>query len=53
MTKVNKFLRDSEGLTVVEYAMAGGLITGIVIVALTALGISVSVLITDIVTVLG
>jgi pilus assembly protein Flp/PilA len=32
------FLRDEEGLTTVEYAVAGGLITAAVVVAFTDLG---------------
>lgn len=30
--------RDEDGLTIVEYAVAGGLITGAVVLAFTALG---------------
>lgn len=36
-----KFLRDEEGLTIVEYAVAGGLIVGGVVGAFTALGATV------------
>ncbi len=35
---VRKFARDEDGLTIVEYAVAGGLITGAVVLAFTALG---------------
>lgn len=35
---VLKFLRDEQGLTTVEYAVAGGLIALVVIVAFQALG---------------
>ena len=38
--------RDEEGLTTVEYAVAGGLISAAVIAAFKALGLSVSSLIT-------
>ena len=37
-TKVMKFLQDEEGLTIVEYAVAGALISGAVVLAFTALG---------------
>jgi len=37
-SSVMKFIKDEEGLTIVEYAVAGGLITGAVVVAFTALG---------------
>ncbi len=36
-----KFLRDEEGLTIVEYAVAAGLITLIVVTAFTELGAEV------------
>jgi pilus assembly protein Flp/PilA len=35
---VLKFVKDENGLTIVEYAVAGGLITGAVVVAFTLLG---------------
>ncbi len=35
---VVKFAKDEEGLTIVEYAVAGGLITGAVVTAFTLLG---------------
>ncbi len=37
-TSVMKFIKDEEGLTIVEYAVAGGLITAAVVTAFTALG---------------
>ncbi len=40
--KLLKFFRDEEGLTTVEYAVAGALITVAVILAFTTLGGSVS-----------
>lgn len=40
-TKVMKFLRDEEGLTVVEYAVAAALVSAAVIVAFTNLGTAV------------
>ncbi len=47
------FLRDEEGLTVVEYAIAGGLISLAVITAFTNLGSAVARIINQIVTWLG
>lgn len=35
---VQAFIQDEEGLTIVEYAVAGGLITAAVVGAFTALG---------------
>lgn len=35
---IGRFARDEEGLTIVEYAVAGGLITGAVVLSFTALG---------------
>ena len=37
-TKVMKFLRDEEGLTIVEYAVAAGLISAAVVTAFMLLG---------------
>ena len=36
--QILKFLRDEEGLTIVEYAVAGGLITLAVVAAFITLG---------------
>ncbi|WP_338523263.1 Flp family type IVb pilin [Pseudomonas batumici] len=41
-TSVLKFSKDEKGLTIVEYAVAGGLITIAVTVAFTLLGGNVS-----------
>ncbi|MDN4545907.1 Flp family type IVb pilin [Pseudomonas sp. C32] len=35
---VVKFVKDEDGLTIVEYAVAGGLITALVVTAFTLLG---------------
>ena len=40
--KLRKFMRDEEGLTVVEYAVAGALITVAVVAAFTNLGAAVA-----------
>jgi pilus assembly protein Flp/PilA len=45
---INKFLQDEEGLTTVEYAVAGGLIAGATILAFRALGVTVEAIITTI-----
>lgn len=47
--KVMKFLKNEEGLTTVEYAIAGGLVGAAVILAFTNLGIAVGGVITGIV----
>jgi pilus assembly protein Flp/PilA len=52
-TKLLKFLRDEEGLTIVEYAVAGGLITATVALAFTNLGAAVLVVINRLITALG
>lgn len=52
-TAVLKFAKDEDGLTIVEYAVAGGLITAAVIVAFTNLGTAVRDTINDIITALG
>lgn len=51
--KFIKFYQEEDGLTVVEYAVAGGLITVAVVLAFTALGITVSGIITQINVALG
>ena len=43
-----KFIRNEEGLTTVEYAIAGGLVGAAVILAFTALGAQVGVVIASI-----
>lgn len=50
MTKhVMAFLRDEEGLTIVEYAVAAGLISAAVVLAFTNLGTAVNNIITNLV----
>lgn len=44
---VANFIKDEEGLTIVEYAVAGGLITLAVVGVFTALGDAVATNITD------
>lgn len=42
-TSVMKFVKDEDGLTIVEYAVAGGLITLGAVAAFVALGGSVAI----------
>jgi pilus assembly protein Flp/PilA len=44
---VVKFVKDEDGLTIVEYAVAGGLITIAVVTAFTSLGGTVATAISD------
>jgi pilus assembly protein Flp/PilA len=53
MNKLLAFLREEEGLTIVEYAVAGGLITAVVATAFTNLGAAVLVRINQLITALG
>ena len=46
LAKIEAFVKDEEGLTVVEYAVAGGLIAAGVIIAFQALGVTVAGIIT-------
>ncbi len=50
---IGRFARDEGGLTMVEYAVAGGLITLAAIGAFTSLGTAVAGKINEIVTKLG
>lgn len=47
------FLRDEEGLTIVEYAVAAGLISAAVVVAFTNLGARILVIINGLITAIG
>jgi len=46
--KLMQFLRDEEGLTTVEYAVAGALVAAAVVAAFKALGVQVTGVITTI-----
>lgn len=48
MGKILTFVRDEKGLTTVEYAVAGALISLAVVVAFRTLGLTVSGVIEDI-----
>ncbi|WP_437269719.1 Flp family type IVb pilin [Stutzerimonas balearica] len=50
---VRKFARDEDGLTMVEYAVAGGLITLGAVLAFTNLGTAIKGKINEIIVVLG
>ena len=52
-TAVMKFVEDEDGLTIVEYAVAGGLITAAVVVAFTTLGTNVNAKIIQLGTAVG
>lgn len=45
--RIMKFLRDEEGLTTVEYAVAGALVAAAVALAFTGLGTAVTAQITN------
>ena len=45
---IKTFLQEEEGLTTVEYAIAGSLVGAAVVVAFTDLGVAVEGVITDI-----
>lgn len=51
--KVLAFLRDEEGLTIVEYAVAAGLISAAVVIAFTTLGQTILGVINALITALG
>ena len=51
--KILTFLRDEEGLTIVEYAVAAGLIAAVVVTAFTNLGTTVLNIINDLITDMG
>ncbi|MFI8746631.1 Flp family type IVb pilin [Pseudomonas sp. NPDC077186] len=52
-TSVMKFVKDEDGLTIVEYAVAGGLITVAVVAAFVILGNNVNTKITALGTAVG
>ena len=51
--KIMNFLRSEEGLTTVEYAVAGALVAAAVVAAFGALGNQVGVVINGLVTAIG
>ncbi len=53
MEQIIKFLQDDEGLTTVEYAVAGSLVSAAVATAFTSLGAQIGVAIVGIATNIG
>jgi pilus assembly protein Flp/PilA len=51
--KALAFLRDEEGLTIIEYAVAAGLISAAVVIAFTRLGTTILGIINGLITALG
>ena len=51
--KLMQFLRDEEGLTTVEYAVAGALVAAAVVAAFTALGGQVGAVISGLTSAIG
>ena len=51
--QVLTFLQDEDGLTIVEYAVAAGLISALVVTAFTNLGARVLAIINGLITALG
>lgn len=51
--RVMTFLRDEEGLTIVEYAVAAGLVASVLVVAFTNLGQTVLGIIDGLITAMG
>ncbi len=51
--QVMAFLRDEEGLTIVEYAVAAGLVASVLVVAFTNLGQTVLGVIDGLITAMG
>ncbi len=49
-TFIVAFLKDEEGLTMVEYAVAGALVSIAAVTAFTSLGTAITTRITDLVT---
>lgn len=53
MASIKKFIKDEDGLTIVEYAVAGALIAAAVAAAFSGLGTAVTGKITDLSTIVG
>ena len=51
--KLMQFLRDEEGLTAVEYAVAGALVAATLVLAFEALGVGVGNVINGLTTAMG
>ncbi len=46
---VSAFIRDEEGLTVVEYAVAGGVLAGAIVIAFSGFGTAIQTKISTII----
>jgi pilus assembly protein Flp/PilA len=53
IAKLRDFLRDEDGLTTVEYAVSGSLISAVVVLSFTELGGQVGTVIDSITTAMG
>jgi pilus assembly protein Flp/PilA len=53
MTAIVAFIRDEEGLTMVEYAIAGALVTAAAVAAFTLLGTNIGLQVTDLANTVG
>ncbi len=53
ISSIKQFIRDEEGLTTVEYAVAGALVTVAVVASFTALGGAIQTAIGNITTAIG
>jgi len=51
--KLRKFLKEEEGLTTVEYAVAGALVAAAVVTSFQLLGVQVGAVITNLCTQIG
>ena len=50
MEKMIRFFKDEEGATAVEYGLIVALIAGVIILAVTALGVNINQVFTDVAT---
>ena len=48
MEKMIRFFKDEEGATAVEYGLIVALIAGVIILAVTALGVNISTVFSDV-----
>jgi pilus assembly protein Flp/PilA len=53
MTAIVAFIRDEEGLTMVEYAIAGALVTAAAVAAFTLLGTNIGLQVTGLANTVG
>ena len=53
MKSLARFIREEDGLTMVEYAIAGALVTATAVLAFTTLGGNIGTQITNLATIVG